>query len=211
MDISFIKPKQSLVIIHENTTILEALDIFENSNFRAIPILDTTEELFRGNIYKMHIYRHMAQNGDMSQPVTTLMRNSTKFINLDAAFYTIFFAIRDLPYIAVLDHQNHFYGILTHASLMSSLSTSWNVDRGSYVLRVRTTGQRGDLQATSKIISKYTDIEAVMTSNTHTDTKSVDILFTLPIGLENTLLQKIIRALQRKGYPVVEIEDFHNK
>ncbi|MCM0600496.1 cyclic di-AMP binding protein CbpA [Periweissella ghanensis] len=210
LDISFIKPKQELTIVHENTTIAEALDIFENSNFRAIPILDTTGELFRGNIYKMHVYRHMAENGNMDLPVTTLMRNSTKFINLDAAFYSIFFAIRDLPYIAVLDHQNHFYGILTHASLMESLSTSWNVDRGSYVLRVRTPGQRGDLQSTSKVISKYTDIEAVMTSNSHPENKSVDILFTLPVGLENSLLQKIIRGLQRKGYPVVEIEDLHN-
>lgn len=210
MDISFIKPKQILTIVHEDTTIAQALDIFENSNFRAIPILDTTEELFRGNVYKMHIYRHLAQNGDMQQPVTSIMRNSTKFINLDAAFYSIFFAIRDLPYIAVLDHENHFYGILTHSSLMRTLSTSWNVERGSYVLRVRTPGQRGDLQTTSKVISKYTNIQAVMTSNTHPENKTVDILFTLPIGVENALLQKIIRSLQRKGYPVIEIENLHN-
>jgi CBS domain-containing protein len=210
LDVSIIKTKEALTVVHEDTTIGEALDIFENSNFRAIPILDSTEQLFRGNIYKMHIYRHMAEQGDMSLPVTTLMRNSTKYINLKSDFYQIFFAISDLPYIAVLDHANHFFGILTHTSLMRVLSASWNVKKGSYVLTVRTPGQRGDLQTTAKIISKYTNIQASMTLDTTLDNSTIDIMFTLPLGIENDLLQKIIKGLQRKGYPVVEIEDLQH-
>lgn len=210
MDISIIKTKNEITIVHEDTTVAEALEIFENTNFRAIPILDSTDQLFRGNIYKMHIYRHMANKGDMTLPVTALMRNSTKYININSEFYQIFFAIADLPYIAVLDHANHFFGILTHASLMRVLSSNWNVDKGSYVLTVRTGGQRGDLQTTSKIISKYTDIQAAMTFGSSLNGESDDILYTLPLDVENDLLQKIIRALQRKGYPVVEIEDLHH-
>lgn len=210
MDLSLIKSKDVLTVVHEDTTIAEALEIFETSNFRAIPILDSNGEIFRGNIYKMHVYRHMAQAGDMQAPVTSIMRNSTKFINLDSEFYELFFAIRDLPYIAVLDYQNRFYGILTHARLMRTLSYSWNFEKGSYVLTVRTPGQRGDLHTTSKTISKYTDIVAVMTFNISNDNNTVDILYTLPKSVDNTLLQKIIKALQRKGYPVIEIEDLHN-
>jgi predicted transcriptional regulator len=154
LDVSIIKTKDELTVVHEDTTIAEALEIFENSSFRAIPILDSTEQLFRGNIYKMHVYRHMSEQGDMNLPVTTLMRNSTKYININSEFYQIFFTISDLPYIAVLDHDNHFFGILTHAALMRLLSSNWNVQSGSYVLTVRTPGQRGDLQTTSKIDRK---------------------------------------------------------
>ena len=50
----------------------------------------------------------------MTLPVTSLLKNSTKFVSIDSAFFSVFFAIRDLPYIAVLDENNQFYGILTH-------------------------------------------------------------------------------------------------
>lgn len=59
----------------------------------------------------MHIYRHKANGGDMTLPVTHLLKNATKFIYLDTSFFKVFFTIKELPYIAVLDSENHFYGI----------------------------------------------------------------------------------------------------
>ena len=41
----------------------------------------------------------------MTLPVTSLLKNSTKFVSIDSAFFSVFFAIRDLPYIAVLDEN----------------------------------------------------------------------------------------------------------
>ncbi len=61
----------------------------------------------------MHIYRHKANGGDMSLPVTHLIKNSTKF-TADSSFFKVFFTIKELPYIAVLDKQQRFYRILTH-------------------------------------------------------------------------------------------------
>ncbi len=55
---SLIKPKERLVTVQENVTLEEALKILEDSGYRCVPILDETGTIFRGNIYKMHIYRH---------------------------------------------------------------------------------------------------------------------------------------------------------
>ena len=73
------------------------------SGFRCVPVLDESGKLFRGNIYKMHIYRHKSRGGDMQLPVTQLLKNATKFISINSAFFNIFFTIKDLPYITVLD------------------------------------------------------------------------------------------------------------
>ena len=70
----------------------------------------------------MHIYRHKANGGDMSLPVTHLIKNTTKFINITSSFFKVFFTIKELPYIAVLDDSQHFYGILTHSSLLKYAS-----------------------------------------------------------------------------------------
>ena len=68
----------------------------------------------------------------------------TKFISLDTSFFKIFFTIKELPYITVLDEDHHFYGILTHSTLLNMLSQSWNIQTGSYVITVVSTGKRGD-------------------------------------------------------------------
>ncbi|EHO50894.1 cyclic di-AMP binding protein CbpA, partial [Lentilactobacillus kisonensis] len=154
---TLVKPKERLVTVKEDATLEEALKTLEDSGYRCVPILDETGTIFRGNIYKMHIYRHKSRGGDMSLPVTTLLKNATKFVNVNSAFFQVFFSIKDLPYIAVLDDRNNFYGILTHTRLLDMLSQSWNVNIGSYVLTVVSGGERGDLEEIAKKLSKIYD------------------------------------------------------
>ena len=90
-------PKRELTIVKESATLPDALDILEESGFRCVPILDETETIFRGNIYKMHIYRHKANGGEMNLPVTHLLKNATKFISIDSSFFKVFVTIKELP------------------------------------------------------------------------------------------------------------------
>lgn len=108
---SLVLKKEFLTTVKETVTLEEALKILEDSGFRCVPILDESGTIFRGNIYKMHIYRHKSQGGDMSLPVTYLLKNATKTIPVNAPFFKVFFNIKDLPYIAVLDENANFYGI----------------------------------------------------------------------------------------------------
>lgn len=204
---TLIKPKDRLTTVKENATLQEALDVLEDSGYRCIPILDETGTIFRGNIYKMHIYRHIARGGEMNLPVTTLLKNATKFINIDSAFFKVFFSIKDLPFIAVLDEDNHFYGILTHTRLLDMLSQSWNVNVGSYVLTVIASGERGELEEMSKIITKYTYIASVITLDSQESKLIHRIMFTLPGDVNKERVNRIIAALERKDYKVVEVEN----
>ncbi|WP_172188685.1 cyclic di-AMP binding protein CbpA [Lentilactobacillus kribbianus] len=208
---SLIKPKDRLTTVSESTTIEDALKVLENSNFRCVPILDETGTIFRGNIYRMHIYQHKANGGDMSLPVTTLLRNATKFININSAFFHVFFSIKDLPYIAVLDEQNNFYGILTHTRLLDMLSQSWNVNVGSYVLTVIVPGGRGDLEDVTKIITKYTGIASVITLDDQEGDEIHRIMFTLPASVDKDRVNRIIAALERKEFKVPEVEDLKSE
>ena len=56
---SLVIPKSQLTTVTENTTIQEVYDIFDNpdnAHTRTIPILDESGRLFRGNIYKQHVF-----------------------------------------------------------------------------------------------------------------------------------------------------------
>lgn len=208
---SLVLKKDYLTTVNEKATLAEALKVLEDSGFRCVPILDDTGTIFRGNIYKMHIYRHKSQGGDMNLPVTYLLKNATKTIKVNSPFFKVFFNIKDLPYISVLDENNEFYGILTHASLLRMLSDAWNVKHGSYVLTVLSDNARGNLVKMSKIISKYTNMASVMTLDAAAGELGGDFvrrtLFTLPAGVSETTMKTVVEKLQKKGYVVSEIED----
>lgn len=203
-------PKKNLTTVNEDVTIQEALDILEKSGFRCVPILDESGKIFRGNIYKMHIYRHKANGGDMNLPVTHLLKNATKYIHLNDSFFNIFFTIKELPYIAVLDEENHFYGILTHSSLLSMLQQSWSINNGSFVLTIATVGQKGDLANISKIINKYASISSCITLDVEREDLIRRLIFTLESGVSEETVDQIAAALDKKGFRVIERENLNN-
>lgn len=201
--------KKDLTTVKETNTLDEALAILEESGFRCVPILDESSKIFRGNIYKMHIYRHKSNGGDMTLPVTHLLKNATKFIHARDSFFNVFFSIKELPYIAVLDENNQFYGILTHSSLLNMLAQSWNIDTGSYVLTIASTGNQGDLATITKIIAKLTNIASCITLDVGKDEFIRRTLITLPKGTTEELRDKVIAQLENKHYKVVEIEELN--
>ncbi|WP_127850060.1 cyclic di-AMP binding protein CbpA [Lacticaseibacillus hulanensis] len=207
---SLVTKKEFLTTVKETVTLEEALAILEESGYRCVPILDETGKIFRGNIYKMHIYRHKSQGGDMSLPVTYLLKNATKTIPVNAPFFKVFFNIKDLPYIAVLDESANFYGILTHTQLLNMLSDAWNIDVGSYVLTVMSTGEQGDLAAMSKILAKYVSIAACVTLDAGKGEYVRRTLFTLPAGTDESTLNLCVTKLEKKHFRVVEIDDLQS-
>ncbi|MFD1465863.1 cyclic di-AMP binding protein CbpA [Lapidilactobacillus mulanensis] len=207
---SLVLKKENLTTVKETATLEEALEILENSGYRCVPISDESGKIFRGNIYKMHIYRHIAQGGNMKLPVTYLLKNATKTIDIDSPFFKVFFNIKDLPYIAVLDENHNFYGILTHAKLLGMLSEAWNLDIGSYVLTIMSTGERGELEEMSKIITKYSSIAGCLTLDAKKDAIVRRTLMTLPAGVDRKTLDAIVDRLEKKQYHVSEIDDLQS-
>lgn len=203
-------PKKKLTTVSETVTLQEAIDILEESGFRCVPILDESGTIFRGNIYKMHIYRHKANGGDMNLPVTHLLKNATKFISINASFFKVFFSIKELPYISVLDDDNRFYGILTHSSLLNMLQQSWNVNTGSYVLTIASTGQKGDLANMAKIISRFCSISSCITLDVEQDELVRRTMITLESGVTKDVVKQLSSSLSKRGFRVVEVEDLKN-
>lgn len=207
---SLVYKKDYLTTVNEKATLAEALQILEDSGYRCVPILDDSGKLFRGNIYKMHIYRHKSQGGDMNLPVTYLLKNATKTIKVNSPFFQVFFNIKDLPYIAVLDEQDYFYGILTHSKLLGMLSDAWYIKNSSFVLTVLSDNERGNLVKMAKIISKYTNIASCLTLDVKLGELVRRNLFTLPVGVSNDTMKAIVDKLEKKGFVVAEIEDLQS-
>lgn len=203
-------PKNNVTTISEAATLEEAITLLEETGFRCVPVLDQSGKIFRGNIYKMHIYRHQANGGDMTLPVTHLLKNATKYVHINSSFFKIFFMIKDLPYITVLDEDNHFYGILTHSTLIDLLQQSWSIDQGSFVLTIASPGDKGDLANISKIINRHCSIMSCITLDVQRENMVRRMIMTLEPGITSKTVDEVSRSLDKKGYKVVQVEDLHN-
>lgn len=197
--------KTRVQTVPETVTLEEALELLEEYGYRCVPIVDETGKLYRGNIYRMHIYKHKSEGKDMSLPVTHLLKNATKYVHTYSSFYSIFFMIKDLPYITVLDENDHFYGILTHSAIINLLEQSWKINAGSYVVTIAAAGEKGDIAAITRIVNRYSDIMSLITLDGDTPIKRA--IVTLDPNLQKEQLEKMSVQLDKRGYRVVQVED----
>lgn len=198
--------KTKVRTVPETVTLEEALELLEEYGYRCVPVLDETGTIYRGNIYRMHLYKHKSEGKDMSLPVTHLLKNATKYVHTSSSFFSIFFMIKDLPYITVLDENDHFYGILTHSALINLLEQSWKLEVGSYVLTIAAAGEKGDLAAITRIINRHSDIMSCITLDGDGSPIKRTIMTLEPSATEE-VVEKISTALDRRGYRVVQVEN----
>lgn len=198
--------KTKVRTVPETVTLEEALELLEEFGYRCVPILDESGTIYRGNIYRMHLYKHKSEGKDMSLPVTYLLKNATKFVHTSSSFYNIFFMIKDLPYITVLDENDHFYGILTHSALINLLEQSWKLDKGSYVLTIASAGEKGDLANIAKFVNRYSDIMSCITLDVEEGPIRRTIM-TLEPSATSEDVENISKLLDRRGFRVIQVEN----
>ncbi|OIN67550.1 hypothetical protein BLD48_04870 [Exiguobacterium sp. KRL4] len=199
-------PKHQCVKVSETATLREALQTLEETGYRCVPVLDQSGQQFKGNIYKMHIYRHGMNGGSLDDNVMTLIKNTSKFIYTGSNFFEVFFSIKELPYIAVLNDDGQFFGILPHGKMLGMLEEAWNRDSGSYVLTVALSEQKGALEKIAKIVNKYSTVASLMTLDAKSSVMR-RVLITLPTDCDEKTKKKIVKKLNEKGLRVVAVED----
>ena len=107
----------------------------------------------------------------------------------------------------VLDENHQFYGIFTHDALMDLLSQSWSVRSGGVAIAVATHNEQGDLSKISKIITRYSNVESLLTIRS--EGEPLTVLFTLPLQAESEQLAKLIKDLEKKQYTVDSVENLN--
>ncbi|WP_277423377.1 cyclic di-AMP binding protein CbpA [Vaginisenegalia massiliensis] len=202
---SLIIPKKNLVCIPESCNCLDALSILEDNSQRCAPVLDATNTLYRGNIYRYHIYQYHFHHPEVdlrTLPVTPFLKNTTRVVHEEDSFFKMFFSMADLPYIAVLNQQNSFVGIVNHSQMLDFFSQALAIDEAGWLLEVQTIGAKGELSKIAKLINRHCDITACTTfEQTEYDTPS-RCLFILPNYLDQLSFNLLVRDLTRRGYMI---------
>lgn len=196
--------KQNVKSVKVNDTLEDALIKLRESGFRCIPVLDESETKFVGNIYKVHILE-FEKEGSLSDPVKQLLQNEDGFVNEDEAFFKVFFSIKRLPYLAVVNNDGEFLGILTHANVIKVLEDAWGVNNGSYSLTIGTVEFSGALAKMLKVVNKHCNVQSVISLNNNSK-YARRVCIVLPEGTEIKIVEKIKKELYKNNFIVTDVE-----
>lgn len=109
-------PKREVLYCSISFTIGEALDHLNKTGYRCVPVLDEKKEKFLGNVYKVDILEY---KGSLEDDLSELLNDKEGYVREDSSFFKVFFTIKKLPYLSVIDEKGTFLGILTHKRYLS--------------------------------------------------------------------------------------------
>lgn len=199
--------KNDVVWCKENDSLSKVLERLNESGYRCIPILDNDGEKFIGNAYKVTILEHQIENEMNDVSISTLALNQEGFIFENSSFYKVFFSIKKLPYLAVIDDDGNFSGILTHSKVFELLEEAWGYKTGSYALTIALPDKEGILAKILININRKWPVHCVL---------SIDdngwylrrVLVTLKKGANQKNVEEIEELLYKVGARLIDLEYF---
>lgn len=196
--------KQEVICVKENDSMEHVLTKLSESGYRCIPVIDEAETKFVGNIYKVHILE-FEKEGSLTNPVKELVQDEDGFVNEDEAFFKVFFSIKRLPYLAVVNGVGEFLGILTHANVIKVLEDAWGVNNGSFSLTIGTVEFSGALTKMLKVVNKHCNVQSVISLNNNSK-YARRVCIVLPEGVELNTVERIKKELYKNNFQVTDVE-----
>lgn len=194
--------KKSLVkFITEDYSIAQARQHLQETGFRCVPILDKEGKKFLGNVYEIDTYKY---DGSLDDSVLNIADDKNAIVHEVESFFHVFFTIKKLPFLAVLDDNQEFSGILTHASVMNVAEDAFAVHTKGHAITVGVFDFDHTLANLTKIISKYSSIQSMITL--HSTNFVRQIVFTVPKSVDEKTLNALIQALEDKNFNVVHVD-----
>ena len=202
--------KNEVIWCKENDTSTDVLNLLNNSGYRCIPILDEQGKKFVGNAYKVDILEHKLKHGNEDLPISQLAVDQDGTIHEESSYFEIFFSIKRLPYLAVLDNHQHFVGILTHSKVFELLEEAWGYKTGSCALTITFPDTEGIVAKILKIIKKKSKIHGVFSMD---DDRYYlrRIIVTLAKGGTSETVKEIEPLLNKAGAQLIDIEVFNEE
>ncbi|RUL48694.1 MULTISPECIES: cyclic di-AMP binding protein CbpA [Lysinibacillus] len=200
--------KNDVVWCKETDSIATVLDKLNTSGFRCIPILDEAEKKFIGNAYKVTILEHKLEHGSDDLPISELKLDEDGTINEESSFFEIFFSIKRLPYLAVLDEERNLVGILTHSKVFELLEEAWGYKTGSCALTIALPDTEGILAKILSMIKKKSAIHGVFAIDDD-NYYLRRVIVTLAKGANSNTIKDIEQLLHKAGARLIDIEVFN--
>ena len=197
--------KGNVIFVREKDIMQDVLDKLSETGYRCIPVLDDLGKKYIGNIYKVDLLKYERENtldGTLEELISDKENGSIKE---EDSFFKVFKSIKQLPFLAVVDDEKEFLGILTNGNVIQVLENAWGVHNGSYSFTIGTIEYAGALQKMLKIVNKYCNVQSVISLNNNSAYVR-RVVIVLPEEVDEETAKKIEIDLDKNNFTITDIE-----
>ncbi len=197
-------PKQQVTFCKTNDSGEKALQIMNETGFRAIPVLAENEKEFTGIIYKVDLLEKKCNSRLEDVSTKDVLENPNSFIFEKDSFFRAFYVIRRLPFLAVLNEYNEFVGILTHSNVFDVIEDSFGMRTGGYILTIATQDCKGTIKELGTLLKAY-NIGGLFTLD-NGDQYIRRVIVNISDELNEKKLKQLIEKIEKKGFRVSHVD-----
>ncbi|GMR65106.1 MULTISPECIES: cyclic di-AMP binding protein CbpA [Bacillus] len=197
-------PKQQVTFCKMKDSGEEALQIMNETGFRAIPVVAEDEKKFMGIIYKVDLLEKKCDGGLEKLSTEHMLEDSAAFIFEKDSFFRAFYVIRRLPFLAVLNDYNEFVGILTHSNIFDVIEDSFGMRTGGYILTIATQDCKGTIKELGTLLKAF-NIGGLFTLD-NGDQYIRRVIVNITDELNEKKLKQLIGKIEKKGFRVSHVD-----
>ncbi|WP_409276163.1 CBS domain-containing protein [Neobacillus sp. SCS-31] len=194
----FVIDKADVSHLSEKHSIAEALAFLDETGYRRVPVLESGTNRFLGNVEKIDIFEY---SGDKNDSVLKIIKEEDGYVQGGDSFRTIFKSIKRLPYLAIVNEDGKFHGILTHAQIMDLLEDTYS---DGISLTIGLFDQNHAIERISAIVGKHTSILSMFTLGSNRAVRQIHL--SIPKETPKETVNQIIEELHGTGVRVTNIE-----
>lgn len=198
ISLSFILPKEKLTLIDSKMTLAEALDLIEHNNFLSLPVIK--DDTFLGVISKEKILSCMMEDCNGETLVELITRTDIPHIQVSAEMEDAasLLAETNTPFVAVVNEQNQFLGIITHKTIFNHYIRIFGINKG-HKLIITTYDTPGRLALLTDVISKAGgNIISLLVDNPNVSFNLVKIV----LRVESDNMEKLKEKIEEAGFSI---------
>lgn len=200
-------PKHEVKSCKESFTLREARNFFQECGFTSVPVLSDDETIFLGTVSLLDILLYTEDNKDKyNDNISVVTKNQNITLHQNDPFFATFLGIPQYPFISVLNGQDEFVGIVTHAILTDFSASSVGFHKGGYAFTLATFESKGALAKLTDLVNKVTSIVSCATYDDLAKTAR-RIILTVPSTITDKEFEKVSSLIEGSQFRIVNVHN----
>jgi len=195
--------KENVITLNTSTTMKEALEMIEEKGFLTLPVIG--EDGFKGCISTYDIYKEFVNGSEevKNESIGKYMRTDIPVVDSEQVVEKVsgLFAVKNIPFIPVVNENRQIEGIVTQKALFDSLSKLFGYHKGIR-LTVHSPEVKGRISLLSNAIKKSNgNIISLVVNDLDVFTKLKEII----VRIEADDVNKVKENIEKEGFRVVQV------
>jgi CBS domain-containing protein len=165
--------EHKVITIEPTASLKELLEVLDRCGYQHIPVV--ADGVYYGMAGYSEVYKAYFESGQEKQPFLTATKVDSIAINKGATIHEegnmeeIFKKIDFVPFLAVLDEESHFNGMLLKSTLFDMLRDALGMHKPGIRLTVSMPEMKGVLGKFSEVVKDYSSILGMLVLDDNTN------------------------------------------